>query len=41
MDLRLGEAGAVRPRDLLAVLGLADLETTGARLVRTRVEVAS
>ena len=41
MDLRLGEAGAVRPRDLLAALGLADLETTGARLMRTRVEVAS
>jgi hypothetical protein len=40
MDLRLGEAGAVRPRELLARLGLDDLEATGAPLVRTRVEVA-
>ena len=39
MDLRLGEAGAVRPRELLATLGLADLETTGSQIVRTRVEV--
>lgn len=41
MDLRLGEAGAVRPRELLAILGLEDLEATGAQLVRTRVEVKS
>lgn len=40
MDLRLGEAGAVRPRELLARLGLDDLEATGALLMRTRVEVA-
>jgi radical SAM-linked protein len=40
MDLRLGEAGAVRPRELLARLGLGDLEASGAPLVRTRVEVA-
>jgi len=40
MDLRLGEAGAVRPRDLLVRLGLGDLEQLGAPLVRTRVEVA-
>lgn len=41
MDLRLGEAGAIRPRELLAIFGLDDLEATGARLVRTRVEVKS
>jgi hypothetical protein len=41
MDLRLGEAGAVRPRELLAIFGLEDLEATGAQLVRTRVEVKS
>lgn len=41
MDLRLGEAGAVRPRELLAILGLDDLEATGAQIVRTRVEVKS
>ena len=40
MNLRLGEAGAVRPRDLLARLGLGDLESLGLPLVRTRVEVA-
>ena len=40
MSLRLGEAGAVRPRDLLARLGLGDLEASGLPLVRTRVEVA-
>jgi hypothetical protein len=40
MKLRLGEAGAVRPRELLATLGLGDLETTGAQIVRTRVEVS-
>lgn len=39
MRLKLGEAGAVRPRDLLTSLGLSDLEHRGARLVRTRVEV--
>lgn len=38
MELRLGEAGAVRPRDLLAKLELTDLETVGGvRIVRTRV----
>ncbi|MBA4016547.1 MAG: hypothetical protein C0483_05110 [Pirellula sp.] len=40
MRLKLGEAGAVRPRELLAWLGLSDLETTGSLLVRTRVEVS-
>ena len=40
MSLVLGEAKAVRPRDLLMRLGLGDLEATGAPLVRTRVEVA-
>jgi len=40
MRLKLGEAKAVRPRDLLTSLGLSDLEQRGARLVRTRVEVA-
>lgn len=39
MRLKLGEAGAVRPRDLLTSLGLSDLEHRGVRLVRTRVEV--
>jgi hypothetical protein len=39
MRLKLGEAKAVRPRDLLTSLGLSDLEQRGARLVRTRVEV--
>ena len=40
MELRLGEAGAVRPRDLLAKLELSDLETAaGVRLVRTRVDL--
>ncbi|MCE9607797.1 MAG: TIGR03936 family radical SAM-associated protein [Planctomycetia bacterium] len=39
MRLKLGEAGAVRPRDLLTSLGLSDLEHSGSRLVRTRVEV--
>jgi hypothetical protein len=39
MRLKLGEAGAVRPRDLLTSLGLSDLEHRGTRLVRTRVEV--
>jgi radical SAM-linked protein len=41
MSLVLGEAKAVRPRELLARLGLGDLEATGAPLVRTRVEVAA
>lgn len=40
MRLKLGEAGAVRPRELLAWLGLSDLETTGSLLSRTRVEVS-
>lgn len=39
MRLKLGEAKAVRPRELLTSLGLSDLEHRGARLVRTRVEV--
>lgn len=40
MRLKLGEAGAVRPRELLAWLDLSDLETTGTLLQRTRVEVS-
>jgi hypothetical protein len=40
MHLRLGEAGAVRPRDLLASLELADLETQGFQITRTRVELS-
>jgi radical SAM-linked protein len=39
MRLKLGEAKAVRPRELLTSLGLSDLEHRGAQLVRTRVEV--
>lgn len=39
MDLRLGEAGAVRPRDVLFRLEAADVEASGATLTRTRVEV--
>jgi radical SAM-linked protein len=39
MHLRLGEAGAVRPRDLLAALELSDLETQGFQITRTRVEL--
>jgi uncharacterized protein (DUF2344 family) len=41
MDLRLGEAGAVRPRDLLALLELTELESQGAQITRTRVELSS
>ncbi|MGC3966028.1 MAG: TIGR03936 family radical SAM-associated protein [Pirellulales bacterium] len=41
MRLTLGEAGAVRPRELLAWLDLDDLETSGALLRRTRVEVST
>jgi len=40
MNLRLGEAGAVRPRDLLALLNLADLESQGVQITRTRVELS-
>jgi len=40
MDLRLGEAGAVRPRDLLAALELAELENQGTQITRTRVELS-
>jgi hypothetical protein len=40
MNLRLGEAGAVRPRDLLASLELAELENEGVQITRTRVELS-
>lgn len=40
MKLRLGEAGAVRPRDLLASLELAELETQGIQITRTCVELS-
>jgi hypothetical protein len=40
MHLRLGEAGALRPRDLLALLELAELESEGVQITRTRVELS-
>jgi hypothetical protein len=40
MKLRLGEAGAVRPRDLLASLDLSELETRGIQITRTCVELS-
>ncbi len=39
MSVRVTREGSVRPRDLLALLGLADLESQGVVLTRTRVEL--
>ncbi|MBL8829219.1 MAG: DUF2344 domain-containing protein [Planctomycetaceae bacterium] len=39
MSVRVTREGSVRPRDLLALLGLADLESQGFVLARTRVEL--
>ncbi|MFO0897671.1 MAG: TIGR03936 family radical SAM-associated protein [Pirellulales bacterium] len=39
MRLKVTQAQGVRPRELLAALGLADLEAQGCTLVRTRVEL--
>jgi radical SAM-linked protein len=39
MRLRAGQEGGAGPRDVLAALGLADLEQQGACLVRTLVEL--
>jgi hypothetical protein len=40
MRLRVAQAGSAGPRDVLAALGLADVERQGARLVRTALELA-
>jgi len=40
MRLRLDRQGSARPREVLAALGLAELELDGGTLTRTRVEVA-
>ncbi len=40
MRLSTAADGSAGPRDVLAALGLGDLEAQGARLVRTAVEVA-
>ena len=40
MRLRAAQAGSAGPRDVLAALGLADVERQGARLVRTALELA-
>lgn len=40
MVLRVGRAASVRPREVLAALGLADLEGEGYYLTRTAVELA-
>ena len=39
MRLRLDRQGSARPREVLAALGLDDLEVQGGTLTRTRVEV--
>jgi radical SAM-linked protein len=41
MRLRIEQEGSVGPREVLAALGLEDLETRGARLARTAVELCS
>ena len=38
MRLKIEQEGSVGPRDVLAVLGLADLESHGVHLTRTAVE---
>lgn len=40
MALRVGRTASVRPREVLAALGLADLEGEGYYLTRTAVELA-
>jgi radical SAM-linked protein len=37
--LRITGQGTARPREVLSALGLADLETQGVQVVRTRVEI--
>ena len=39
MRLRMAAQGSAGPRDVLAALGLADLEQQGVRLRRTAVEI--
>ena len=41
MRLRTDGAGSAGPRDVLAALGLDDLEREGVRLTRTAVEIDS
>lgn len=41
MRLRIEQEGSVGPRDVLAALGLKDLESHGVRIRRTAVELAS
>ncbi len=41
MRLRVDREGSARPRELLAALGLEDLELHGYELARTAVEIAS
>jgi radical SAM-linked protein len=41
MRLRVDRQGSARPREVLAALGLDDLEHCGCALTRTRVELAS
>lgn len=40
MILKVSQEGGARPREVLEAIGLADLESTGVVLVRTRVELA-
>ena len=40
MSFRVGREAAARPRDLLQLLGLGDIEESGVFLTRTRVELA-
>ncbi len=39
MRLRVGQQGGARPREVLAALGLRDLEFQGVHLTRTHVEI--
>ena len=39
LRLRVDREGSARPREVLAALGLADLETEGCTLTRTHVEI--
>jgi hypothetical protein len=41
MRLKVKQEGSVGPRDVLAVLGLADLESHGVHLTRTAVELSA
>ena len=41
MRLRVDSRGSVGPREVLAALGLADIERQGVRLRRTAVEICA